>query len=126
MLLHKLCVVSRFNRLSREIDSSRGRVDVHILCTRLVQRLRVGLGWLLAIAFILMSGRSFAETGELTTESWGFLLLTPLALTLALSPNMPWEAVESEVTQWDDDEDETESITQAPDPEELGFDVPVL
>tara|TARA_B100001123_G_C15126533_1_gene953557 strand:+ start:725 stop:844 length:120 start_codon:yes stop_codon:yes gene_type:complete len=39
---------------------------------------------------------------------------------------MPWEAAESEVTQWDDDEDESESITQAPDPEELGFDVPVL
>ncbi len=125
MPFHERTVVSRFKRLSRDIESSRGRVDVHILSTRNVQRLRVGLGWLLAITFIFMSGRSFAEMGELTTESWGFLLLTPLALALALSPAMPWEDVESEVAQWDDEE-ETEPVSQVSDPENSGFDMPVL
>ena len=88
-------------------------------------RTRVLCGWMLAILFILMSGKSFAENGELTTESWGFLLITPLALALALSPNMPWETEEAMVSEWDDEE-ETESVTRAPDPEESGFDVPIL
>ena len=88
-------------------------------------RVRVVAGWILAIAFILMSGKSFVENGELTTDSWSFLLLTPLALALALSPNMPWEPEESNDSEWDDEE-EVDSVTQAPDPEESGFDVPVL
>ena len=72
-----------------------------------------------------MSGRSFAEMGELTTEAWGFLLLTPLALALALSPAMPWEDVETEVAQWDEEE-EAEPVSQVSDPENSGFDTPVL
>ena len=88
-------------------------------------RARVLSGWILAILFILMSGKSFAENGELTTETWGFLLLTPLALALALTPNMPWESEEIEGQDWDDDE-EYDSVTRAPEPEESGFEVPVL
>ncbi len=88
-------------------------------------RARVLAGWILSIAFILLSGKSFAENGQLTTESWGFLLLTPLAFALALSPNMPWESEESDESEWEEDE-EMEYVTKAPDPEELGFDVPVL
>ena len=88
-------------------------------------RARVFCGWLLAVTFILMSGKSFAENGDFTTESWGFLLLTPLAFALALSPSMPWESTKSRNRDWED-EDETESVTKVPDPEESGFDVPVL
>ena len=87
-------------------------------------RARVVAGWILSIAFIFLSAKSFAENGQLTTESWGFLLLTPLAFALALSPNMPWESEDIE-SDWDDEE-EVDSVTHAPDLEELGFDVPVL
>jgi len=38
---------------------------------------------------------------------------------------MPWEDVESEVAQWDDEE-ETEPVSQVSDPENSGFDMPVL
>ena len=60
----------------------------------MVVRARVFCGWLLAVTFILMSGKSFAENGDFTTESWGFLLLTPLAFALALSACqlMSWPA----------------------------------
>ncbi|MBJ35882.1 MAG: hypothetical protein CMB68_00605 [Euryarchaeota archaeon] len=88
-------------------------------------RARVLCGWLLAVSFILMSGKSFIGNGELTTESWGFLLLTPLAFALALSPSMPWETTVPENLDWGDEE-ETESVTKVPNPEESGFDVPVL
>ena len=125
MTFHGRTVVTGFNRLSREEEQFRGRVDVYCPHTRCVQRIRVAIGWLLAIIFILMSGRSFAETGELTTEAWGFLLLTPLALALALSPILPWEVAHSSESEWEDEEDESEG-SDVPDPSESGFDVPVL
>ena len=90
-------------------------------------RLRVTAGWILAIAFILMSGRSFVENSELTTESWGYLLLTPLALALALSPTVPWESNDSGRTEeWSNDEGSDEGEKDVPDPIESGFDIPVL
>ena len=125
MTFHGRTVVTGFNRLSREEEQFRGRVDVYCPLTRCVQKIRVAIGWLLAIIFILMSGRSFAETGELTTEAWGFLLLTPLALALALSPILPWEVAQSSESEWEDEEDESEG-SDVPDPSESGFDVPVL
>ncbi|MFL2493217.1 MAG: hypothetical protein ACJ0HH_00450 [Candidatus Thalassarchaeum sp.] len=91
-----------------------------------MQKIRVASGWILAIAFMLMSGRSFVETGELTTEAWGFLLLTPLALAIALSPTLPWEVTENSQSEWDEEEDEATGVAEAPDPSESGFDVPVL
>ena len=90
-------------------------------------RLRVIAGWILAIAFILMSGRSFVENSEFTTESWGYLLLTPLALALALSPTVPWESNDTEGTEeWSNDEGSDEGEKDVPDPIESGFDIPVL
>ena len=90
-------------------------------------RLRVIVGWILAIAFILMSGRSFIDNNELTTESWGYLLLTPLALAMALSPTVPWESNDSEETgEWSNDEGSDEEEKDVPDPIESGFDIPVL
>ena len=83
-------------------------------------------GWLLAIAFIFMSGSSFAENGELTTESWGFLLLTPMALILALSTSLPWESSDIEESDWEEEDEDLEIVTEPPDPEESGYDVPVL
>ena len=90
-------------------------------------RLRVIVGWILAIAFIFMSGISFIDNNELTTESWGYLLLTPLALAMALSPTVPWESNDSEETgEWSNDEGSDEGEKDVPDPIESGFDIPVL
>ena len=89
--------------------------------------LRVVFGWLLAALLVGMSANSFAVRGELTAEAWGFLLLTPLALALALSPTLPWEGTESEgAEEWSDEEEEVDGSKEAPDPIESGFDVPVL
>ena len=90
-------------------------------------RVRVITGWVLAALFVAMSANSFATSGELTADAWGFLLLTPLALALALSPTLPWEGTESEgVEEWSDVEEGGEGPKEAPDPIESGFDVPVL
>ena len=89
--------------------------------------LRVVFGWLLAALLVGMSANSFAAKGELTAEAWGFLLLTPLALALALSPTLPWEGTESEgAGEWSDEEEEADGSKVAPDPIESGFAVPVL
>ena len=74
-----------------------------------------------------MSGRSFIDNNELTTESWGYLLLTPLALAMALSPTVPWESNDSGGTEeWSNDEGSDEGEKDVPDPIESGFDIPVL
>ena len=91
-------------------------------------RIRVITGWVLAALFVGMSANSFAASGELTAEAWGFLLLTPLALALALSPTLPWEGTNSdEVREWSEEEEgEADGSKDVPDPIESGFDVPVL
>jgi len=88
---------------------------------------RVIIGWLLAALLVGMSANSFATRGELTAEAWGFLLLTPLALALAMSPTVPWEVTDSEEAgEWSEEEEGAEGPKEAPDPIESGFDVPVL
>ena len=88
---------------------------------------RVVVGWVLAALLVGMSANSFAAEGELTAEVWGFLLLTPLALAIALSPTVPWESTDSErVEEWSDDENPESGQKEAPDPIESGFDIPVL
>ena len=107
--------------------TSVGRFDVSLARTRRMASLRVVFGWLLAALLVGMSANSFAARGELTAEAWGFLLLTPLALALALSPTLPWEGAESEGGRgWSDEEEEADGSKVAPDPIESGFDVPVL
>ena len=107
--------------------ASLGRFDVSQSRARGMASLRVVFGWLLAALLVGMSANSFAARGELTTDAWGFLLLTPLALALALSPTLPWEGTESEgAEEWSDEEEEVDGSKEAPDPIESGFDVPVL
>ena len=89
--------------------------------------LRVVVGWVLAVLLVGMSANSFVAEGTLTAEAWGFLLLTPLALAMALSPTVPWENADSEgVEEWSDDEGSDEGEKDVPDPIESGFDIPVL
>ena len=88
---------------------------------------RVVVGWVLAVLLVGMSANSFVAEGTLTAEAWGFLLLTPLALVMALSPTVPWESTDSEgVEDWSDDEGSEEGEKDVPDPIESGFDIPVL
>ncbi len=92
-----------------------------------MRKLRIAIGWVLAVVLIGLSANSFASEGDLTTEAWGFLLLTPLALAIALSPTAPWENDATESAEPWDDEDESESgAKDVPDPIGAGFDVPVL
>ncbi len=89
--------------------------------------LRMVIGWVLAVLLLGMSTNSFITEGALTTETWGFLLLTPLALAIALSPTVPWESIDSEgVEEWSDDDGSDEGDKDVPDPIESGFDIPVL
>ena len=107
--------------------ASLGRFDVSQYRARGMAPLRVVFGWLLAALLVGMSANSFAARGELTAEAWGFLLLTPLALALALSPTLPWEGTDPEkAEEWSDEEEEADGLKEAPDPIESGFDVPVL
>jgi|TARA_Y100000758_G_scaffold228047_1_gene165276 hypothetical protein len=89
--------------------------------------LRVVVGWVLAVLLVGMSANSFVAEGTLTAEAWGFLLLTPLALAMALSPTAPWEGTDSgETGEWSNDEGSDEGEKDVPDPIESGFDIPVL
>ena len=88
---------------------------------------RVIVGWVLAVLLVGMSANSFIAEGAITAEAWGFLLLTPLALAMALSPTVPWESNDSEETgEWSNDEGFDEEEKDVPDPIESGFDIPVL
>ena len=88
---------------------------------------RVVVGWVLAALLVGMSANSFVAEGTLTAEAWGFLLLTPLALVMALSPTVPWGSTDSEETGgWSNDEGFDEGEKDVPDPIESGFDIPVL
>ena len=88
---------------------------------------RVIVGWVLAVSLVGMSANSFVVEGALTSEAWGFLLLTPLALMMALNPTVPWENTDSDgVEEWPDDEGSEEGEKDVPDPIESGFDIPVL
>ena len=88
---------------------------------------RVIVGWVLAVLLVGMSANSFIAEGAITAEAWGFLLLTPLALAMALSPTAPWESTDSgETGEWSNDEGSDEGEKDVPDPIESGFDIPVL
>ena len=89
--------------------------------------LRMVIGWVLAALLLGMSANSFVTEGALTAETWGFLLLTPLALAIALSPTVPWETTDAEgVEEWSDEDISDQGEKDAPDPIESGFDIPVL
>lgn len=90
---------------------------------------RVILGWLAFVGLIAMSVKCLIRDGALTLEAWTYLMMTPLAMALALSPDSVWSKGDSEpVKLVDEDEGESEFVgtKDAPDPIEDGFDVPVL
>ncbi|MDP6871448.1 MAG: hypothetical protein QGI73_04370 [Candidatus Thalassarchaeaceae archaeon] len=86
---------------------------------------RVTLGWLSSIALVSLSLISFLSEGYATTETWGFLLLTPLTLALALAPvNTEGSDAEGSPDGYWDEEDSSEGTGVELD--EVGFDSPIL
>jgi hypothetical protein len=79
---------------------------------------------MLLIAFSIYS---FIDTGSITLEVWISLLLTPAALALALNRNTWWNRDTSHAkTLVEEEYIELNSNKEVPNPEEDGFDVPVL
>jgi len=79
---------------------------------------------MLLIAFSIYS---FIDTGSITLEVWISLLLTPAALALALNRNVWWKKDTNHATTLVEEEDvELDSNKEVPNPEEDGFDIPVL
>ncbi len=90
---------------------------------------RVILGWLAFVGLIAMSVKCLIRDGALTLEAWTYLLMTPLALALALTPDSVWTRGGEEpleLVEEEDDDADFVGAKDAPDPVEDGFDVPVL
>ena len=86
---------------------------------------RVALGWLSSMALVSLSVMSFVSEGYVTTETWGFLLLTPLTLALALAPvTTDGSEGEGATDGYWDEEDSSDGTGVELD--ESGFDSPIL
>ncbi|MDC0213036.1 hypothetical protein OAK49_04590 [Euryarchaeota archaeon] len=83
---------------------------------------RVAFGQLSSIVLVSLSIASFMTEGYVTTETWGFLLLTPLTLALALAPAKGRVSEEGSlpIDYWDK---EDEGIAPVGDTD---FDSPIL
>ena len=92
-----------------------------------MQSPRIAIGWFAFMLLIAFSIYSFIHTGSITLEVWIFLLLTPAALALALNRNAWWNRDTNHAkTLVDEEEIKLNSNKEVPNPEEDGFDVPVL
>ena len=92
-----------------------------------MQSPRIVIGWLAFILLIAFSIFSFIDNGSITLEVWISLLLTPAALALALNRDT-WgkRYTDDSTTLVEEEEIELNSNKEVPDPEEDGFDIPVL
>ncbi len=92
-----------------------------------MQSPRIVIGWLTFTLLIGFSIFSFIDSGSITLEVWISLLLTPAALALALNRDVWWNRDTDDATTLVEEEDiELNSNKEVPDPEEDGFDIPVL
>tara|TARA_B100001173_G_scaffold109400_1_gene94743 strand:- start:162 stop:440 length:279 start_codon:yes stop_codon:yes gene_type:complete len=92
-----------------------------------VQSPRIVIGWLAFILLIAFSIFSFIVSGSITLEVWISLLITPAALALALNRYDWWNRdTDDTTTLVEEEEIELNSNKEVPDPEEDGFDIPVL
>ena len=83
-------------------------------------------GMVVSVILIVLSLLRFSMEGSITTEVWGYLLLTPLPIAIALAPETQSDLEsQSGVEEWGDS-DLDELPKEAVDPLEVGFDVPVL
>ena len=92
-----------------------------------MQNARIVIGWLAFLILIVFSIYSFLESGSITIEAWISLLLSPAALASALNRSKWWERDTIHPTTIIEEESvETSSKKEVPNPEEDGFDIPVM
>ena len=88
---------------------------------------RIVIGWFAFLILIVFSIYSFFESGSITIEAWISLLLSPAALAFALNRSKWWERDTIHPTTIIEEESvETSSKKEVPNPEEDGFDIPVM
>jgi hypothetical protein len=77
------------------------------------------------MALVSLSVMSFVSEGYVTTETWGFLLLTPLTLALALAPVTTDRSEGEGATDgyWDEEDSSDDTGVEL---DESGFDSPIL
>jgi len=95
-----------------------------------MQSVRATAGW---IGFALLFGlslRVLIREESPTMEVWTYLLLMPIALSIVFSTKILSQLKNiGEEVKFVEDETEgggVENQTKAPDPEEAGFDIPVM
>ena len=92
-----------------------------------MQNARIVFGWLAFLILIVFSIYSFFESGSITIEAWISLLLSPAALAFALNRSKWWERdTNYPTTILEEEIVETTSTKEVPNPEEDGFDIPVM
>lgn len=88
--------------------------------------MRVVAYWI-STAMVMISIIFSWNEKAVTAEVWALLLLTPLPIALALSiENKRFNQNSSIKIIWDEEDDDIALNNQIGDPEEAGFDVPVL
>ena len=88
---------------------------------------RVVFGWLLFFILLGFSVHSFLDSGSITIDAWISLLLSPAALAIAVNQNTSnrKESVSS-LSIFHEEENESTINKDAPNPEEEGFDIPIM
>ena len=88
--------------------------------------MRVIAYWI-STAMVMVSMIFSWNEKAVTPEVWGLLLLTPLPIALAISiENKRYKQNSSIRIIWDEEDEDIDLKNQIGDPEEAGFDVPVL
>ncbi|MBE45194.1 MAG: hypothetical protein CMB02_00850 [Euryarchaeota archaeon] len=98
---------------------------LYITCIK-DEMMRVVAYWI-STAMVMISIIFSWNEKAVTAEVWALLLLTPLPIALALSiENKQYKQNTSMKIIWDEEEEDIDLNNQIGDPEEAGFDVPVL
>ena len=92
-----------------------------------MQNTRIVISWVAFLILIVFSIYSFFESGSITIEAWISLLLSPAALAFALNRSKWWEGgTNPPTTIFEEEIVEPASNKEVPNPEEDGFDIPVM
>ena len=89
---------------------------------------RIGFAFTLSLAIVYLSVRKIMTEGMITGDVWALLLVVPLTIFIVLSFGKgPLFEHDDEALEGDWEEEFSEVVERgAGDPEESGFDVPVL
>jgi len=100
---------------------------IHVTADRSLLQPRTAIAIVILLSILLLSGAWILDEGAITNEVWGLLLVVPLTIVVVVSiGNRGSGPSESSLSDdWDDEPKEWEGVDVG-DPEESGFDVPVL